>query len=144
MSGRLSRRGFLRGCLGAGAAAALAGWTAGCGGDSTPKRAQSASIALSQVPPAVGATYRYVAANRALAAHVPCYCGCGQFEGHQSLWDCFMKENGEFDEHASGCMICLDIARDVETLSKQGLDVKATRAAIDAKYRQYGPPTRTQ
>jgi hypothetical protein len=89
------------------------------------------------------ARYRYVVANQALAARIPCYCGCGKGEGHASLKDCFIAANGKRDEHAAGCDICLDIARDLELLAVQTTDVKAIRGRIDDLYREYGPATNT-
>lgn len=150
MRREISRRTFLRTALGA-AALASGGLALACGSDPAPKQAsvpppaarQGSSIALSQMSPSVSAAYQYVAANRALAEHVPCYCSCGQSIGHESLWDCFMQESGQLEAHGSNCDICLDIARDVEAFSKQGLDLATIRTRIDEKYRKFGPPTKT-
>jgi len=144
MSVRMGRREFLGGVLAAGVVAGSGWWWLGSGGDTGESRPGGGTTTLSALPPDVAAVYRYVAANRSLAAHVPCYCGCGQFEGHTSLWDCFMKADGEFDDHAAGCMICLEIGRDIGALAKQGNDLVAIRARIDERFRQYGPPTKTQ
>jgi hypothetical protein len=62
--------------------------------------------------------------------------------------DCFIQvidENGTitFDNHASGCGICIDIALDVKRLSEEGLSQLEIRHYIDATYGSFGPSTDT-
>ena len=78
---------------------------------------------------------------------IPCYCGCGEMEHlsvkHRNLRDCFIFDDGTFDDHASYCDVCLYIALDVDRW--QGLPVKEIRAKVDAKYGdgRFGPATKT-
>ena len=50
----------------------------------------------------------------------------------------------EFDNHAAGCMICVDITQDTMRLLRQGKELKAIRAYIDTTYSQYAAPTKTE
>lgn len=80
---------------------------------------------------------------------IPCYCGCGEMEHlsvkHRNLRDCFIFDDGTFDDHASYCDVCLYIALDVDKWQGQGLSVKEIRAKVDAKYGdgRFGPATKT-
>jgi hypothetical protein len=91
--------------------------------------------------------YRFAIANPRDLETIPCYCGCGAM-GHQSNLDCYIeafKPDGTiiFDEHASGCGICVDITQDVMMLKGQGKLPSAIRAFIDTKYSKFGPSTDT-
>jgi hypothetical protein len=140
----MNRRRFVQLLVAGGAAAGLGAWTSACGTESGASSVRSGTIALSQLPPDVAALYRYVEANQPIAKRIPCYCGCGQHSGHKSVRDCFINGKGQYDDHASGCDICLDIAQQTQQLSRQGLDVTAIRARIDQQFGQYGPPTNTR
>jgi hypothetical protein len=99
-------------------------------------------------PDAVRDAYRFAAANPDVLSKIPCYCGCGQ-EGHQSNLNCYVKETKTdgsivFDDHALGCGICVDIARDVMLLMQEGKSLKEIRAYIDAQYAKFGQPTKTE
>ena len=79
---------------------------------------------------------------------LPCYCGCGLTSGHKSNLDCFVlgqDKSGKvaFDEHASFCQTCLDIARDAKRLAAEGKSLPEIRAYVDQAYRQKGPSTDT-
>lgn len=37
---------------------------------------------------------------------VPCYCGCGEAQGHQNLKACFFKTDGSLSDHGAFCEIC--------------------------------------
>jgi hypothetical protein len=91
--------------------------------------------------------YRFAIANPDVLAKIPCYCGCGTM-GHQHALDCFIKDvqpggTIEFDNHAAGCGICVDITQDVMKGLRQGQDLKRIRADIDAEYSQFAAPTNT-
>ncbi|HXV97120.1 MAG TPA: PCYCGC motif-containing (lipo)protein [Anaerolineae bacterium] len=91
--------------------------------------------------------YRFAIANPEVLTKIPCYCGCGTM-GHRHTLDCYIKEfrpNGsiEFDNHAAGCGICVDITQDTMRLMRQGQDLKAIRAYVDAQYSQFAAPTNT-
>jgi hypothetical protein len=90
------------------------------------------------------AGYQAAVANQDLFTKMPCYCGCGMHAtAHRDLKECFIKPDGTYESHASGCRTCVDIATDVMTLRGQGLSAKDIRQNIDAKYSQYGPSTDT-
>lgn len=140
----INRRTFLRGLVVGGAAAGFAASAAACGGKSSVSTVPSTTISLSQVSPSLAALYRYVEANKQTTEHIPCYCGCGQFNDHKSVHDCFVNAKGQYDDHASGCQICVDIASQVQQLAARGMDVKTIRTRIDQQFSQYGSPTNTQ
>ncbi len=86
----------------------------------------------------------YVAALEipGLLERVPCYCGCAAV-GHKSLKDCFINDDGTFDDHASYCDLCVSEALDVYRWDQEGRSLKEIRAMIDEKYSRYGDPTDT-
>jgi hypothetical protein len=97
--------------------------------------------------PRVQDAYRFAIANPEAMTKIPCYCGCGNM-GHENARDCFIKDvlpNGaiEFDNHAAGCGICVDITHDVMRLTRQGQPLKTIRAYVDTQYRQFAAPTNT-
>jgi hypothetical protein len=94
-------------------------------------------------PPAVQEAYQFAAANPGVMQHIPCYCGCGAM-GHTSNYACYVKDveaNGkiDYDDHALGCSICVDITRDVMRLLDDGKPLSDIRTYIDQTYAQYGP-----
>jgi hypothetical protein len=48
-----------------------------------------------------------------------------------------------FDDHALGCGVCVDIARDTMRMMKQGKDLRSIQRAIQKDYGRYGRPTTT-
>ena len=79
---------------------------------------------------------------------MPCYCGCGQHDGHLSARNCFVKESStvskaQFDEHGAGCNMCVTIALDTKKMLEQGKSLRDIRAFIDDKYGATGPGTNT-
>lgn len=74
---------------------------------------------------------------------MPCYCGCGLQSGHRHLKDCFIKPDGSFDDHGSGCSLCDREAIDVKKWLDQNVPIKEIRARIDEKYKKYGSATKT-
>jgi hypothetical protein len=78
---------------------------------------------------------------------VPCYCGCHRI-GHRSELDCFISDRAAdgtitFDNHASVCGVCVDIAQDVITMRAEGKSALEVRQTIDATYSQIGTGTDT-
>ncbi len=58
---------------------------------------------------AVQTGYKIALKNAELLAKFPCYCFC-EGMGHKNLAYCFLengKAGGKFDDHASGCNICV-------------------------------------
>jgi hypothetical protein len=98
---------------------------------------------VQKAPKTVQQAYQFAIAHPDALKNVPCYCGCGSV-GHTSNYSCYVMEikpSGEvvFDQHALGCSICVDIAKDVLKMTQAGKAPKEIRAAIDQTYSQYGP-----
>lgn len=80
---------------------------------------------------------------------MPCYCGCvdmrhgAEVIQHKNLRDCFIKDDGSYEEHAAGCELCVVIALDVYGDYIRGASIKEIRTAVERDYSQYGPPTNT-
>jgi len=100
---------------------------------------------LQSAPSMVREAYRFAVANQDVLSTVACYCGCGAM-GHHSNLDCYVQAaqpDGRitFDDHAVGCGICVDIARDVMRMMRDGKPLADIRWAINDEYSRYGPPT---
>lgn len=94
-------------------------------------------------PVMVQDAYRFAAANPDVLEQLPCYCGCGAM-GHTSNYACYVAGRDEagqlqFDSHALGCGICVDITADAMRLLKEGRTVAEIRTYVDATYSKYGP-----
>jgi len=98
---------------------------------------------VKSAPVTVQQSYQFAAANPAIMKQIPCYCGCGAM-GHTSNYSCYVSSvdtSGkiEFDPHALGCSICVDITQDTMRMLKQGKTVSEIKTTIDQTYAQYGP-----
>lgn len=102
----------------------------------------SGAVELSSMAPETAEGYRFVEAHQELATRLPCYCGCGPSQSHQSLLDCYIEPTG-YSDHAIGCLVCGRIAREAEDLFAAGEDVATIRARVDGQYAEFGPPTNT-
>lgn len=103
---------------------------------SMPAEVQGAPVTVQQA-------YQFAVVNAEVLTQIPCYCGCGSM-GHTSNYACYVagqNENGsvEFDTHALGCSICVDITLDTMRLLDEGKSVPEIRSYIDQTYAQYGP-----
>ncbi|WP_044748216.1 PCYCGC motif-containing (lipo)protein [Bacillus alveayuensis] len=93
--------------------------------------------------------YQQVAKHKELLENIPCYCGCGDSAGHMSNYDCFVYENKAdgsvtWDDHATKCGVCLEIAAESIYEYNNGKSVKEIRQIIDEKYKDgYAEPTPT-
>lgn len=122
----------------------------GCATQQLPYAMASESVLpdfVHDAPQHVRDAYRFAAANPREMEKYPCYCGCVYLD-HGSARACFVKKidaagNVTFDNHASGCGICVDITLDVMRLLRDGKSSIEIRAYIDATYSQSGPPTNT-
>jgi hypothetical protein len=88
--------------------------------------------------------YQFAVANPDLMKQIPCYCGCGAM-GHTSNYACYVKGvkpdgSVDFDDHALGCSLCVDITLDARRMLDEGKSAQDIRAAIVANYAQFGPP----
>lgn len=97
----------------------------------------------------VALVYKAAAQYTELLDDIPCYCGCGDSAGHQSSKDCFIKQIEEdgaviWDDHGTKCNVCMDIAVESITLSRDGKSAQDIRSIIDSKYQEgYAAPTNT-
>jgi hypothetical protein len=97
---------------------------------------------VQNAPAKVQQAYQFAIANPQIMQQVPCYCGCGKM-GHTSNYSCYAKgvaADGKinFDTHALGCSICVDITQDTMRLLKEGKSVPEIKAFVDQTYSQYG------
>ncbi len=103
---------------------------------------RSTSFALDGLGEATVHEYHFVESHQDLAAGVPCYCGCHGL-GHRSLLDCYIRPDGRYERHASGCAVCGMETNDIDRMLGEGMDTRSIRTAIDAAYSSYGRPTGT-
>ncbi len=94
-------------------------------------------------PTTVQQAYQFAVANPDVLKQIPCYCGCDDI-GHRSNYDCYVtgvESNGKvnYDAHALGCSICVDISQDTMRMLRQGKTVPEIKSFIDQNYSQYGP-----
>jgi hypothetical protein len=104
--------------------------------------------AVQEAPATVREAYQFAVYNQDVLSQLPCYCGCGAM-GHTSNYSCFVAgvdENGvvEYDNHALGCSICVDIAQDAMRLVDEGKSTEEIYETVDATYSRFGPPTPLQ
>ena len=103
--------------------------------ESMPPEVQDAPLAVQQA-------YQFAVANPEIMTGIPCYCGCGAV-GHTSNYACYVSGTDEqgliqFDTHALGCSICVDITQDAMHMTSQGKSVTEIRAFVDQTYARYG------
>ena len=97
-------------------------------------------------PARVKEAYRFAIANPDLLKQIPCFCGCVA-EQHKSNYNCYVAKDGgpgsvlDFDNHAMGCGICVDITQDVMTMQQEGKSVDEMREVINQRYGTFGPST---
>lgn len=93
-------------------------------------------------PVTVQQAYQFAVANPDVMKQIPCYCGCGK-AGHTSNYSCYVagEQNGkiEYDLHAIGCSICVDITQDTMRLLKDGKSPGEIKLYVDSTYSKYGP-----
>jgi hypothetical protein len=97
---------------------------------------------IKNAPVRVKSAYSFAVGSPQILKKLPCYCGCGGM-GHNSLYACYVssvESNGKinFDNHALGCTICVDIAQDGMRMVNEGKTVAEVRAYVDQTYAQYG------
>jgi hypothetical protein len=64
--------------------------------------------------------------------------------GHTSNYSCYVtgvSADGKinYEPHALGCSICVDITQDTMRLLKQGKTAPEIKAYVDQTYSKYGP-----
>jgi hypothetical protein len=70
---------------------------------------------------------------------VECHCGCmetphGGRLHTRGLIDCYFKEDGTYDTHASACARCVADTLEVKTLFENGMSRDAINQTLEAKY----------
>ena len=91
-------------------------------------------IDLADVPAETAVFYRYAASHREIFEDIPCFCGCMEFVDHRHLYDCFVRPDGQWEAHASGCGVCLGEAATIRRLLEEGRDPAAIRDAVIAEF----------
>jgi len=104
------------------------------------------SMAVQAAPAATQQSYRFAAANADVLRHIPCYCGCNKL-GHKSNYDCYITGQAaggqfNFNDHALGCTICVDITQAVMQQVREGQSTAEIRDNIDGSFARYGPANR--
>jgi Protein of unknown function with PCYCGC motif len=93
--------------------------------------------------------YAYAATAPQILEWIPCYCGCVGM-GHRSNLDCYFKptmsglNDIRFEEHASGCRVCVDETLMAKRMAAQGASPRAIRDAVDHAFGGSAPGTNTE
>jgi hypothetical protein len=104
---------------------------------------------LNEKPDELKKIYASAANHQELLENIPCYCGCGEAANHKNNYDCFIYENKDngavvWDDHATRCGVCLEIAAESMLLYNEGKTIKEIREYIDQQYQEgYAKPTPT-
>lgn len=90
--------------------------------------------------PKIEEAYRFAVDNPEALNGVNCYCGCMHHlhDGRihkRGLLDCYMKEDGSFDRHASNCDMCINDALDVKKWTEEGVSKEEIKMRIDNRYK---------
>ncbi len=91
-------------------------------------------VALDALPGDHQELYLAAAADEAAFSAVRCYCGCESFLGHEDLLACFVRDDGTWEAHATGCAVCLGEAEEVVELREAGLPMEDIVDRIDERY----------
>ncbi len=88
--------------------------------------------------------YRFALERGDVLRYMPCTCGCAAME-HRSNLDCFLKPSSTagraaWEEHASYCDICVNIALTAKRMVGDGRTLREIRAAIDTQFGGTGAP----
>ncbi|MCK5659977.1 MAG: hypothetical protein KAH86_01360 [Methanosarcinales archaeon] len=93
--------------------------------------------------PLVLKAYTYTTQYPELIDLYPCYCGCYEHSGHESLKNCYITQDGQFTDHAAYCDICVGEVIMIKKLYDDGVPLQEIREKVDKEYRKYSPPTPT-
>jgi hypothetical protein len=93
----------------------------------------NAFLAQANAPNDVREAYRFAAIHPDVLKAVPCYCGCVS-HGHKDNYSCFIKPNGEFDQHGLNCGTCVQIALKAKRSYQEGASLPEIRQQVDDAY----------
>jgi len=91
-------------------------------------------VAEEDLPEAVAVHYRAAETHADVFAAVPCFCGCERELAHRSLSDCFVRPDGRWESHGSGCGVCLGEAARVGELVAAGVPTAEIRRTVVAEW----------
>jgi hypothetical protein len=91
-------------------------------------------LELASLPARMQQHYRFAAAHPRTYGDVPCFCGCDAMLDHRSLLDCFVRPDGGWERHASGCGVCIDESEMVRRMTANGSTDAAIRSSVVAAY----------
>jgi uncharacterized protein with PCYCGC motif len=92
--------------------------------------APGGTIELTEMMPMTAEHYRFAAAHPTVYEQVPCFCGCESMLAHRSLLDCFVRPEGGWERHASGCAVCTEESSIIRSMLGDGSGVHAIRTAV--------------
>ncbi|MDT8304547.1 MAG: PCYCGC motif-containing (lipo)protein [Anaerolineae bacterium] len=103
---------------------------------------------VQNAPRTVREAYQFAVANPGVLHALPCYCGCGAM-GHVSNYSCYVAGSDssgqlQYDNHALGCQICVDITQDAMRMLDDGRSVDEIVSYVDETYSRFGPATPLQ
>jgi len=89
--------------------------------------------------PTVKQAYEFAFKNPDALDGVNCHCGCMEnvHNGRvhkRGLRDCFMTEDGGFEQHASQCDMCIQDTLEVKSMIQSGIAKEQIKQTIDSKY----------
>jgi hypothetical protein len=91
-------------------------------------------VELDALPADHQVLYQAAAADEEAFSAVRCYCGCESFLGHEDLLACFVRADGGWEAHATGCAVCLGEAEEVVELREEGVPIAEIVERIDRRY----------
>ena len=103
--------------------------------------APDGELAFEDIPDGQRGNYLAAADDTEAFTAVRCYCGCEDFLGHDDLLACFVRDDGGWERHATGCGICLAQADMVAELREQGRSIDEIVDAVDDRYAAIIPTT---
>lgn len=104
------------------------------GGNASSAVARAGPFTMDGMQPAVVSMYSYARDQQQLLSQIPCYCGCRTAYNHLSLARCFVRPDGRWERHASGCLVCGNETTRVRELADARVSPAEIRAAVIAKF----------
>jgi len=106
------------------------------GGGHQPRMhvAAGGPVELTSLPSWMASHYRFAAMHTHAYEQVPCFCGCDATLEHRSLLDCFVRPDGAWERHASGCAVCTDESEMIRAGLARGSPMRQIRSEIVDTY----------